>query len=62
MWTLPCTSEVCSGVRKVCKLGVPAKASTKYQPVASQPLEKTSPRTHVGAWMMLNWSGLVRRT
>ncbi|KAI0213088.1 hypothetical protein LSAT2_001919 [Lamellibrachia satsuma] len=38
--TLPCTSEVCSGARKVCKLGVPAKASTKYQPVASQPLEK----------------------
>ena len=37
-------SEVCNGARKV---GVPAKSSTKYQHVASQPMEKTSPRINV---------------
>ena len=40
MRTLSCVTEVCGGARKVCKLGVPTKSSTKYQPMATQPLEK----------------------
>ena len=41
MRTLTCINEVCSGARKVfANLVSRQKSSTKYQPIASKPLEK----------------------